>query len=272
MIMTWLKFLTRTTGQEQIPSAPCAESTPNPPQPPSTTVMQVVAEETIMAVAQWLVNLVNHTMQAKSVAPTEPMPEPVEKPPTETQPTMTEELLTKFGQLIEQLSDREQKIVPLEQRLQQVETAFAKEDEVARQLRDTMQYIDRLSQRLIRVEDLAGRVNVYEIDGLSEQNEQFNQRLSESNDAIALVDLRLLQLESQLHQQDALGDRMIQLLEHMAILRHRVDRLEKWLTQLMVIPQGHSTQANGSSTGDHSIEQNSHLKHFHPDQESKERS
>ncbi|MDX2229858.1 MAG: hypothetical protein NW220_09485 [Leptolyngbyaceae cyanobacterium bins.349] len=231
--MAWLKFLNRNIGQEQPTSAPSDTSTaatPNAPKQPATTVMQVVAEETIMAVAQWLVNLVNHTIQPQPVTPTEPTPESVTPPQT-----TTEALLSKFSTLIEQLSDRDQKLFPLDQRLQKVEAAFTREEVLERQLREAMQLIDRLSQRLIRVEDLAGRVNVFEVDGLIEQNQQFAQRLHQSNDAIALFDLRLMQLESQLHPHHSLSEKVIQLQQSMTLLDQRVDRLENSLARFGVL-------------------------------------
>lgn len=268
MIRTWLKFLNRSAYQEQPPAAPSDPATAGVPPAPPTTVMQVVAEETIMAVAHWLVNLLHHSIQPKPVTPTEPPPEPVAPPAT----TTTEELLSRFGTLIEQLSDRDQKLLPLEQRIQRVEAVSTREADVAQQLRESMLVIDRLSQRLIRVEDLAGRVNVFEIDGLMQQQEQLTQRLDHSHDAIALFDLRLMQLESQLRPQQALNEQVTQMQQNLTVLDHRVNRLEKLLARLSLMPKLVEENRQAIAALHHQLihppfEQNGHLKHLDADQE-----
>jgi DNA repair exonuclease SbcCD ATPase subunit len=232
--MAWLnQFFNRNTYQEPSTSTPPEAAAPNPPKPPgSTTMMQLIAEETIMAVAQWLVNLVNHHIQTKPEVVADPVPTPTDNPTTGT-----DELVSKFGKLIEQLYEREQRLVPLESRLQQVEAALIKQSELHRQFQKSTQQIEPLNQRLIRVEDLAGRVDVYEIDTLIETTEQLSQQVDQSSSAIARIDLRMVRLEAEMEQYDSLRDEIHQIQQSMAVLEHRMGHLEKLLSRFSVVPK-----------------------------------
>lgn len=238
--MAWLQqFLNRNnTCREQAASVPPEAATPNPPKiPGSTTVMQLVAEETIMAVAQWLVNLVNHHIQAKPTDPIEPTPTAPEGTSTAMDSTtVMEELLSKFGKLVEQSYEREQKLIPLENRLQQVEAALTRKGEL-KQLQECARILDHLNQRLVRVEDLAGRVNVNEMDILAETTEQLTQHIDQSNSAIALLDIRMFQLEAGIKQTDFFVEKLNQVHESMAVLEHRMSHLEKLLSRFEKIPE-----------------------------------
>jgi hypothetical protein len=232
--MAWLhQLFKRNTCQEQSAStSPEATTAPSPKAPGSTTVMQLVTEETIMAVAQWLVNLVNHHIQAKPEVPVDSSPTP-----GGSSTTLMEELLSKFGKLIEQLSEREQRLIPLEKRLQQVEATLVKKAELEHQFQESMQLIDRLNQRLVRVEDLAGRVNISEIDMLTETTEQLTQQVDQSSSTIAQLTTRMIQLEAGLKQNDSLNEKVNQIQQSMAVLEHRMGHLEKLLARFSVVPK-----------------------------------
>lgn len=233
--MAWLhQFFNRKSNcQEQSTSASPETASANPQKPPgSTTVMQLVAEETIMAVAQWLVSLVNHHIQAK--------PEiPVDSPPSSegSSTTVMEELLSKFGKLIEQLYEREQRLIPLENRLRQVEVAFTQKGELEHQLHESMQLINGMNQRLIRVEDIAGRVNINEIDLLADTIEQLTHQIAQSNSAIDHLDNQMIQLKVGLKQNDSLSEKLNQIDQTTAVLEHRMGYLEKLLTRFSVVPK-----------------------------------
>lgn len=197
--MAWLHRLfnfNRNNFQEQ-PGANSGESsTANCPKPTSTTVLQVVAEETIMSVAQWLVNLVNRSIQAKPEAsvPTDSTATTVVQPAP-----MMEELLSKFGQLIEQMSEKQQQFMVLENRLRRVEAesmpelvkqmqrTLEKNDELEQKLQTSLQWIDRLHHRLEQAET---------------QNKpaQVEQKLQESLQLIDRLHHRLDQVEAQTEQ------------------------------------------------------------------------
>jgi ABC-type transporter Mla subunit MlaD len=232
--MAWLhQFFKRNTCQEQPTSASSEAATAAPPKTPgSSTVMQLVAEETIMAVAQWLVNLVNYHIQAKPEVPVDSVPAP-----EGSSATMTEELLSKFGKLIEQLYEREERLLPLENRLRQVEAVLTQKAKLEPQLQESMQLLDRLQQRLVRVEDLAGRVNIHEIDILVETTEQLTQRVDQSSSTIAHLDTRMIQLEAGLKQNDSLAEKINQMQQSMAVLEHRMGHVEKLLARFSIVPK-----------------------------------
>ncbi|MBD0270200.1 MAG: hypothetical protein ICV77_18130, partial [Cyanobacteria bacterium Co-bin8] len=164
--MSWLaRFLSRPKMQD------CQPTTPPPSnQPPAMT--QVVVEETIMAVAKWLVNLVNRTLETKSAPSPEPPPSSAAAaPPNPTAPNYAEQsgpgegstvdqLLTKFSGLIEQSCDRTQQIALLESRLQALEAASSANQNWEESIQILSQAVVKLNSRLSQVERALEQVDM----------------------------------------------------------------------------------------------------------------
>lgn len=109
--------------------------------------------------------------------------------------------------------------------------------ELAPQFQESMQLIDRLNQRLVRVEDLAGRVNINEFDFLAETTEQLTQQIDQSSSAIALFDIRMIQLEAGMKQNDYWSEKINQMNQDMAVLEHRMGHLERVLAKFNLVPR-----------------------------------
>lgn len=252
--MVWLyRFFNRNTCQEQTPPDPTETATAPPPKPPAAaTVMQVVAEETIMAVAQWLVTLVNRQIQPKPEAPS---PDPSATAESHTTPQI-EELLAKFGQLIEQLYDREQRTHPLESRLQMLEAALNQRGHLEHRLQESMQVIDCLNQRLAKIEDLADQVHPDEIGLLMQTTEQLTQQIEQSNNAIVLFSTRMVQLETATQQDDVLIDKMNHLHQRMAVVEQRMQHLENLVARFSIVPKLVIENRHGINALHHQLSRN----------------
>lgn len=208
--MAWLSsFFKQTKPQNQQPLN-------DSPAQNSTTVMQILAEEAIMAVAQWMITFVNRTLQAKPPASIE---EPPQKAPTTVDSTAPfEEVLSRFGVLIEQLQNRDQGIVLLQTRLHQIEGSIQENDQLKQQLQTSNRSIAALQEKLVQMECK-----------LEQQTETFTR-------SIAALEEKLDRAESITQRVNAL-EQMNQTSQSVKLLENRMSQLEQLLARFNVIPK-----------------------------------
>jgi vacuolar-type H+-ATPase subunit I/STV1 len=156
---------------------------------------QVVVEETIMAVAKWLISLVNRTLETKATAPKpEPTPpaNPAEgqvasgdTPPVESeQASAIDQLLAKFSGLLEEACDRTQAIALLESRLQELESIQQSTPDWQESIQTLNQAVVKLDSRLSQVEKLLQQVDLVTISEAlttSLKNESHLQQLAQTS-------------------------------------------------------------------------------------------
>ncbi|GAB4365171.1 MAG: hypothetical protein Kow00121_01520 [Elainellaceae cyanobacterium] len=230
--MSWLPgFFSRKKSQSPQP-VNNAEATN------STTVMQILAEETIMAVAQWLVTFVNRSFQHKQNAQNAPV---YEEPGTGNQAAPLEELLSKFSILIEQLHEREQGVTPLQNRINEIEASLKKNGNLEQYTQNSNQVITALEERLMQVENQIQRVDIPAIETSFQKGidlEQYlEQRTGESNELIAGLGQRLTSVENVSEQVNVLVENLDQAHQTIEILESRIDHLEKLLARFSVVPK-----------------------------------
>ena len=144
--MAWLqKFFVKKQSQEQQPSSD--------PRSRDSKMVQVVAEEVIMAVAQWLIAVVNRSLQPKR----DPQPNIEEKPVVNSAPE-TEQLLLKLSTLVERLYERDQAIAALEKRIHGIEKYLGEEGTLGQRLQESDQSITALESRIEGVETLTQKI------------------------------------------------------------------------------------------------------------------
>ncbi|MBW4542601.1 MAG: hypothetical protein KME43_26240 [Myxacorys chilensis ATA2-1-KO14] len=135
-----------------------------------TGVMQAVVEETIMATAYWLIRLVNSSLENKAASPAQVEEEIIDKPMT-----AIEELVPKVIGLIEQLHDRTQSMIALENRVCTVETSLKENATLEQSTQVSNELITSLENRLIEVQELAN--DVKSLTGEIEQSSQITTTL-----------------------------------------------------------------------------------------------
>lgn len=225
--MGWLPgFLNRNKSQS--PSTNTSEVAN------STTVVQILVEETIMAVAQWLIAFVNRSFQHKQNAQNTQVHE---ESTASSQAAPLEELLSKFGTLIEQLHERDQGVTPLQNRINEIEASLKQNDD----LRHYIQALAAIEERLIQVERQIQKVDATAIETSIQKSiylEQYlEQRTEASNQAIAGLEQNLLDLASRSGQIDILIKNLNQAYQTIEILESRISHLEKLIVRFSIVPK-----------------------------------
>ncbi|MBD0267541.1 MAG: hypothetical protein ICV77_04525, partial [Cyanobacteria bacterium Co-bin8] len=146
-----------------------SQPTPAPSTSQSPPMTQVVVEETIMAVAKWLVNLVSRTLETQAAV--KPEPEPPSSAPAPSgegsahfagngQASTVDQLLAKFSCLIEQSCDRTQSIALLENRLEGIEAALRTNQDWEQCVQSLSQAVIKLDSRLSEVEQALAQTDL----------------------------------------------------------------------------------------------------------------
>lgn len=196
----WLKFFNRDCNKEN--SKQSASSVLQGQN--FTSVLHVVAEETIMATAQWLVSAVKQFLDRRTLPPEPPIAPPTSEGTATTEPAIAiETLIPKVATLIEQLYDRTQSLLSLEQRMQVMEQSLANSQAVAATKQDTAQFETALQQ----------------VAQLSEQLQQESQ-------TITLLHHRLTQLETVIEMYRSVPRLLEQQQRAIATLQARISELE----------------------------------------------
>ena len=235
--MGWLPF-NKKKSQDQSSSNQAELQT-------STTVVQILVEETVMAVAQWLITFINRSIVNRPIQPSKSnqQPEPSEPKSEVPNPIVpVEELLAKFGVLVEQLSQREQGIAPLQNRIGELEK-FLKQSgsfqhNVEQQMQASNQNVAGLADRLMQVEQQMQRVDA--IESTLQKNCDLEERaeIDRSNRLnITSLDERLTDLERGTQRMDSLGEELQQANETVRMLEARISHLEKLLARFSVMPK-----------------------------------
>lgn len=255
--MSWLsQLLIRKKAQNCQPTA----TTPVSPSPPPESMAQVVVEETIMAVAKWLISLVNRTMETQASSPkSKPTPpaNPAEgqaasanAPPVETaQASAVDQLLAKFSGLIEEACDRTQAIALLESRLQKLESTRQGTPDWQDSVQLLNQAVVKLDGRLSQVEKILQQVDLGTISetlAISLENESHLQQWAEtSTQQMAEFSDRLNTIETTAEtaeeQHRANLHKIFQVIQptvqQTTALEGRISQLEKIVTRLSLVPK-----------------------------------
>ncbi|MBW4420379.1 MAG: hypothetical protein KME13_14285 [Myxacorys californica WJT36-NPBG1] len=174
-----------------------------------TGVMQAVVEETIMATAYWLIGLVNSSLENKAASSAQVEEQIIEKPMT-----ATEELVPKVIGLIEQLHDRTQSIITLENRLCTVETSLKEDAALGQSAQAPNELISNLEKRFVEVKQLAK-----DLEGLTEA-------LQQSNQTTTALENRIAHLEKLLSEYSVVPKLLKQNCQTIATLQQRLLLLE----------------------------------------------
>ena len=224
--MHWLQGLFNKTRLEtpQTASIPEEQS--------STTVQQVIVEETVMAVAQWLITLLNRSMKSK------PTPESQleENLPTD-RITPMEDLLSKFGNLIEQLHERDQGTIALQNRLAVLEASLQQKSNLEQQVKELNQLVVGLDSRLTHIEAFAESIDVNAIEALLSNNTSLEQQAKETRQLIANLNSRLTQTESLIEPVNLLVNQKEQDNRTLITLKERIIQLEAFISRFRAVPK-----------------------------------
>lgn len=253
--MSWLsQLLSRKKVQSCQPTA----TPPASPSPPPESMTQVVVEETIMAVAKWLISLVNRTLETQ----TSPKPEhpPAANPaegqaanvdtPVETdQASAVDQLLAKFSGLLEDACDRTQAIALLEGRLQELESTLRSTPDWQNSIQTLNQAVVKLDSRLSQIEKTLQQVDLgtmSETLATSLENESHLQQwVQASTQQIAEFSVRLNTIETAAETTEAQHranlDKLFKAVQptvqQTTALEKRISYLEKIITRLSLVPK-----------------------------------
>ncbi len=173
---------------------------PDAQQQDFTGVLHMVIEETIMAIAQWLIVFTKQLLERKKVSEQIVEPPAVhDSAPVAEQSTSAEELTANVTVLIEQLCDRTSSLLALEQRISSVER-------VVKQPQD--------ASSSVSVEDLS-----QEVESLIQQLQQSNQRNSN-------LEHRIINLEKLLAKYSVIPKSVERQHHAIADLQSRINELE----------------------------------------------
>ncbi|MBD3885784.1 hypothetical protein IFO70_29150 [Phormidium tenue FACHB-886] len=224
--MGWLpSFFNRNKPQNsQQPLTDSVEKNP-------ATVMEILVEETIMAVAQWLVTFVNRSMQSKQVAQT------TEEAPTVDPAVLPEELLLKFSGLVEQLYEREQGMMPLYNRISEIEASLKQNSSFEQHMQISSQNIAALEDRLLQMENQIGRIDIATIETSLQKIAHLEQHAEESVHSTAALMHRLTDVEDIGKQFDSLIERIDEANQNIRTLEQRINHLEKLLARFSIVPK-----------------------------------
>lgn len=224
--MHWLQGLFNKNRPEtpQVTNIPEEQS--------STTVQQVIVEETVMAVAQWLITLLNRSMRSKPTSDSKAE----ESPPTDRIAPI-EDLLSKFGNLIEQLHERDQGTIALQNRLAAIEASLLQQKSNLEQVKELNQLIAGLDSRLTRIEALAKSTDASAIEALLSKNTSLEQQAQETSQLIANLDSRLAQTEKLMEPVNFLVEQKAQDNRTLITLNERILQLEALISRFRVVPK-----------------------------------
>ncbi|MBD1876600.1 hypothetical protein H6F75_24230 [Nodosilinea sp. FACHB-131] len=234
-------------------------ASPVSPSPPPESMAQVVVEETIMAVAKWLISLVNRTMETQASSPKPESPPPanpdeeqvasVDTPLVEPEASAVDQLLAKFSGLIEEACDRTQSIALLENRLQELESTLQGTPDWQDSIQLLNQAVVKLDGRLSQVERILQQVDLGTLSetlAISLENESHLQQWAQtSTQQIAELSDRLNTIETTAEtaeeQHRANLHKIFQVIQptvqQTTALEGRVSHLEKVVTRLSLVPK-----------------------------------
>ncbi|HEY9884752.1 MAG TPA: hypothetical protein V6C98_14195 [Thermosynechococcaceae cyanobacterium] len=224
--MHWLQGLFNKTRPET------SQPTSIPEEQSSTTVQQVIVEETVMAVAQWLITLLNRSMKSKPTS---------ESKLEETLPTdrisPMEDLLSKFGNLIEQLHERDQGTIALQNRVAALEASLQQQSKLDQQVKELNQLVAGLDSRLTRIEVFAESIDIGTIEALLSKDTSREQQAKEISQLIANLDDRLAQTESLMEPVNFLVEQKEQDNRTLVTLKERIIQLEAFISRFRAVPR-----------------------------------
>lgn len=226
VIMSWLpSFFKGNKSQNS------QQSLNNLEEKNSTTVIQILVEETIMAAAQWLITFVNRTIQSKQVSQVK------EQASTVAHTVPLEELLSKFGSLVEQLYEREQGITPLHNRISEIEAFLKQSGNFEQHMQTSSQHIAALEERLMQIENQIKRIDMSAIEAFLQKAPDLEQYAEESTQSIAALVNRLADIEDIEKQVSSSTEKLDQTNQNIRTLEQRISHLEKLLTRFSIIPK-----------------------------------
>lgn len=254
--MSWLShLLSRKKVQTCQPTPPSTATTSQPP----ASMTQVVVEETIMAVAKWLVNLVNRTLETKATPQKqeqEPLASPAPAPSPEVnvgdapphpvgtgQVSTVDQLLAKFSCLIEESCDRTQAITLLESRLQGIESALQANKAWEESVQLLSQAVVKLNGRLAQVEQSLEQLDPATLTSKTEAHFQqwvqlSNEQMTASNARLAAVETALETVgERESSTLDELSQALQSTVQQATVLEGRISYLEKMIARLSLVPK-----------------------------------
>ncbi|MBD2075128.1 hypothetical protein H6F86_14740 [Phormidium sp. FACHB-592] len=223
--MHWLQGLLNKNRSEppQVTNIPEEQS--------STTVQQVIVEETVMAVAQWLITLLNRSMKSKPTSDSKSE----ESPPTDRIAPI-EDLLSKFGNLIEQLHKRDQETIALQNRLAAIEASLQQKSNLE-QIKELNQLVAGLDSRLTRIESFVESININAIEALLSKDTSLEQQAKETSQLIANLDSRLVQTETLIAPVNFLVEKKEQDNRTLITLKERIIQLEGFIARFRAVPR-----------------------------------
>ena len=133
-------------------------------------MVQLIAEEVIMGVAQWLIGVVNHSLQPKA-APQEK----VKEESVVNGSAATEQVLLKLSTLVERLYERDQAIIALEARIsafeKSIEKSLENDDASEQHMESSIESITTLEGHLAHLENRLSYVEALtqQVDSLTEK-------------------------------------------------------------------------------------------------------
>jgi ATP-dependent Lon protease len=220
------------------------------------TMLQVVVEETVMAVAKWLVTLINRSLEAKVVAPVAPVAETsttvgdVAQSNPDTgytaasnsssdsdvyQTDTVEELLAKFSCLIQQSHDRIQSTTTLENRIRAIESFLKRDYSLEQQVKELSQSIVNLENRLAQVETLVERVDAISTEDFFKIEQHLEQKIKAETQPISTFERRLSLIESSIESESLTLNQTIKVEQDVVALEKRIVSLEKLFTRMSLI-------------------------------------
>lgn len=237
--------------QDNSPTEQNSDTTQNP-----NTMLQVVVEETVMAVAKWLVTLINRSLEVKAVAPVAPVAET----PTAVadvaqsnpdisytaasnssidsdvyQTNTVEELLAKFSCLIQQSHDRIQSTTTLENRIRAIETFLRRDYKLEQQVKELSQSFANLENRLAQVEDLVERVDAVSTEEFLKMEQHLEQQIKTETQPIGTFERRLSLIESSIESESLTLSQIAKVEQDVMAIEKRIVSLEKLFTRMSLI-------------------------------------
>ncbi|MBD1868797.1 hypothetical protein H6F95_16065 [Cyanobacteria bacterium FACHB-471] len=220
------------------------------------TMLQVVVEETVMAVAKWLVTLVNRSLEAKAVAPVAPVAEApttaatvaqsnsdasytaASNPSSDSDVDQTrtvEELLVKFSCLIQQSHDRIQSTTTLENRIRAIETYLRRDYKLEQQVKELSESFANLENRLAQVESFVERVDGISTEEFLKMEQRLEQQIETGTQPIGTFENRLSLIESSIESENLTLNQMVKVEQDVMAIEKRIVSLEKLFTRMSLI-------------------------------------
>lgn len=200
----------------------------------STTVMQILVEETVMAVAQWVITFVNRTIQTKQTTQVKEEASTVDQV---NQTVPLEELLSKFGGLVEQLYAREQGITPLHNRISEIEASLKQSSNFEQYIQTSSQAIAAMEERFKQIEKQFRHIDIVAIETSLQKTTDLEQYAEESTQSIAALTNQLANVEEIGKRVDSLVEKLDQTNQNIETLEHRINHLEKLISRFSIVPK-----------------------------------